>query len=407
MLKKISLSLVTIATLSFSSGLELYEDPITKQIFSEPANGRVKLGSFISELNVADKIKKELKGINKTKLSAKAKKLKFHGRHYLGYTFRDKANSQSSGQFETRRNYLQVKAYFNDKSFARMTLDTHNINDGKDITGGDLDGTWNIRLKYAYVFLADILPNTGVEIGQAHRPWIDYEEHNGWWYRHIDKVFSEDSAGAHLINSADIGINFKTKTDYFTSEIGLFNGEGYHTSDGLAEDFDSSFEWRLTANLLGNGKKKMDRMKDEYFNASFFGVASQSHNKSAKDGSKDFNMYGIHAVYNNPSLLVAGQYIKADDDDTKYDGKGYSLNATYRPTKEFSLLARYDSWDSTDNKYGKYLHDGDMDTLIYGVGYKYNKYVQFVANIKDVENKEDSSTTKEWTDYMLTTYVKW
>ena len=72
MLKKVSLSLVAMTTLSFSSGLELYEDPITKQVFTEPAEGRVKLGSFVNEINIADKIKKELKG-SKTEVYAKAK----------------------------------------------------------------------------------------------------------------------------------------------------------------------------------------------------------------------------------------------------------------------------------------------------------------------------------------------
>lgn len=394
-----------------ASGLSLYEDPITKQVFTEPGEGRIKLGKFVDEMTVKDSLKEGMSKESGTKLSAKAKKLKFHGRHYLGYTFRDYDDStkQDSGKFETRRNYFQVKAYFDDKSYARVTLDTHNINDGKDVTGGDLDGTWNVRLKYAYAWLADVLPYTGVEVGQAHRPWIDYEEHNGWWYRHINKVYIEDGAGAHLINSADIGVNFKTKTDYFTSELALMNGEGYHANDGTIEDFDLSFEWRLTANVMGNGTKKMNRKKDTYLNLSFLGVMSDAHNKSSSSKPTDFEMYGFHAVYNNPMFLLAAQYISADDEGTKYDGDGFSLNGTFRPTKDISLIARYDNWEAT-RVGGDTLHDGDMDTFIYGVGYQYNKYVEFVANAKMVENEyvEDGMKgTADYTDYMLTAYVKW
>ena len=132
-----------------------------------------------------------------TFVKSKVPVLKFSGKHYLGFVSNDGDN-----KFETRRNYFQVKAYFKDhpKSYLRTTLDTHQVNDGRDITGKDLDGTWNVRLKYAYLYLYNVLPNTGVEIGQVHRPWIDNEEHGNWNYRSISKVFVEDGMGTHLTN---------------------------------------------------------------------------------------------------------------------------------------------------------------------------------------------------------------
>ena len=133
------------------------------------------------------------------------------------------------------------------------------------------EDSWEVRLKYAYLYLDNVLPFTGVEIGQVHRPWIDYEEHGGWNYRSISKVFVEQSNGAHLTNSADLGVNFKTKTEYFSSELGLLNGEGYH---GLIEDDGNpdglSAEWRLTAHLLGTGKEKRKK-SDTYADVSSFG----------------------------------------------------------------------------------------------------------------------------------------
>jgi hypothetical protein len=395
-MKVFKLSAVTalLVTSVTAGGLSLYEDPVTHQVFTEAGEGRVKLGNYIDEMSAKDSLNNAIKEEVKTKLKAKAEKLQFHGRHYLGYTYSDyEGDKQDSGKFETRRNYLQVKAYFDKKSYARVTLDTHNINDGKDVTGGDLDGTWNVRLKYAYAYLADILPYTGVEIGQVHRPWIDYEEHHGWWYRHISKVFIEADEGAHLINSADLGVNFKTNLENFSSELAILNGEGYHANDGTLEAFDTSFEWRLTAHFLGTGNKKLDRKKDEYADASFFGVMSQAHNKSSSSVPTDFNMYGVHAVYNNPMFLVSGQYVKADDDETKYDGDGYSVNFEARPLKDWTVLGKYDKWEA--GKAG--LHESEE--FIYGVGYQYNKYVEFVVNARDV--KDDR------TDYLLTAYVNW
>ena len=400
-MKMFKLSTVTalLVTSVTAGGLSLYEDPTTHQVFTEAGDGRVKLGNYVDEMTAKDSLNDAIKKEVKTKLSSKAKKLKFHGRHYLGYTYSDyDGDKQDSGRFETRRNYLQVKAYFDDKSYARVTLDTHNISDGKDangeyVAGKDIEGTWNVRLKYAYAWLDNILPHTGVEIGQVHRPWIDYEEHHGWWYRHISKVFIEDGDGAHLINSADLGVNFKTKTEYFSSELAILNGEGYHGSDGSLEDFDSSFEWRLTAHILGTGKKKPNRKKDEYLDASFFGVMSSAHNKSSTSVATDFDMYGLHAVYNNPMFLASAQYIKAEDDETKYDGDGYSANFEFRPIKDWTILGRYDKWDA--GKDG--LHEGEQ--LMYGFGYQYNKYVEFIINARDV--KDDR------TDYLFTTYVNW
>jgi len=141
--------------------------------------------------------------------------LKFSGTHYLGFVSSSPEEGDATNDFETRRNYLQVKAYFkeNPKDYARITLDTHNTSDGES----------NVRLKYAYLYLDNVLPNTGVEFGQAHRPWIDYEEHNAWNYRSISKTLVEAKYGADLTNSADRGINFKTKTPYFSSELGVLN----------------------------------------------------------------------------------------------------------------------------------------------------------------------------------------
>ncbi len=64
----------------------------------------------------------------------------------------------------------------------------------------------------------------------------------------------------------------------------LFNGEGYHSIDtDDAEDRGVSFEWRVTANILGNGKKHLHPREDSYANVSFFGQYNQ---KSI--GNEDF-----------------------------------------------------------------------------------------------------------------------
>jgi len=309
--------------------------------------------------------------------------LKFSGTHYLGFVNATPDEGDSTNKFETRRNYLQVKAYFqeNPKDYMRITLDTH-----------DSDGESNVRLKYAYLYLDNVLPNTGVEFGQAHRPWIDYEEHNAWNFRSISKVLVEDDNGAHLTNSADRGINFKTKMDYFSSELGVFNGEGYHNEE---DGQNLSGEWRLTGHILGTGKQKAKKSLT-YANVSFFGQQNQESNKHE---NQDLDWYGVHAVYNQPEFLIAAQYVDVTDATPKYKGAGYSINGEYRVAPKWDLIARYDDFemdvDSTEKK-----------RALAGVAYEYNKNVEFIANYLK-EGGDALSATQTQDAIMLTAQVEW
>ncbi|MBD3794298.1 MAG: hypothetical protein IE889_09165, partial [Campylobacterales bacterium] len=296
-------------------------------------------------------------------VKSKAKTLKFSGTHYFGITSvsperTGHPNVADSRGFELRRNYVQVKGYFNDKDYFRVTMDTT-----KELASGTSYA--NMYAKYAYLYLNEVLPYTGVEFGIAHRPWIDYEEHNGWHYRSINKVALEQKTnatdnGPDLINSADLGVNFKTKTENFSSEIGIFNGEGYHADKDAANQENSgdlSLEWRLTAHLIGSGTKvgKADRTKDTYAHISTYGMISKNHkdNNITEDDDKEYDrsIYGIHAVYNQPEFLIAAQYYGAEDkaqNTSKGDGKeykGWSVNAEVRPVQDWTVLARYDVSD--------------------------------------------------------------
>jgi len=321
-------------------------------------------------------------------VKSKVPVIKFSGTHYLGFVNSTPEEGTATNKFETRRNYFQAKAYFkeNPKDYMRITMDTHDESiDGKE-------GETNVRLKYAFLYLDEVLPNTGVEIGQAHRPWIDYEEHNSWNYRSISKVMVEEKNAGHLTNSADRGINFKTKTEYFSSELGVFNGEGYHNE----EDGSSlSGEWRLTGHILGTGKKKAKK-SGTYANVSFFG---QQNKESNKHKNEDLNWMGLHAVYNQPEFLVSAQYIDVAEANPKYKGTGYSVNGEYRVAPKWNLIGRYDYFemdaDSTEKK-----------RAIGGVTYEYNHNVEFIANyLKEGGDALDDSKTRD--AIMLTAQVEW
>ena len=379
-MKKIVLSAVAIAAMAtFGGASELSELKEQMEVMAEK----------IAELEAKqDKMAEPVK--NATQITSKSPTVEMSGTHYLGFVSSEKDGEDRKNKFETRRNYIQTKAFFkeNPKDYVRVTLDTFQQN--KD-TGSDDTGSWEVRLKYAYLYLDNVLPNTGVEIGQAHRPWIDYEEHGAWNYRSISKVLVEDSNGADWTNSADIGVNFQTKTPYFSSELGLFNGEGYHGAENGAG---LSGEWRLTGHILGTGAEKRSDDK-QYADVSFFGQLNQDYAKKGAVGNGDFNWYGFHAVYNQPEFLLAAQYIKSEDAGVAYAGDGYSINGEYRLTPEVGLIGRYDKFnlDSSSSKERK----------LAGIVYGYNKNVDFIANYL----QETGTDNKDTDSLMLTAEVNW
>lgn len=453
-MKKVALSALAAAMMSgavYADTMTLYTDPKTGQVFTTPGEGRIEMGDFIDAKSVdmatrdqesklseyQDKMKKYVN------VKSKAKTLEFSGTHYLGYTYASPTTESTtvgdSAGFELRRNYVQVKGYFNDKDYFRVTLDATKELASEPGTDAKTKGYAEVFVKYAYLYLDDILPYTGVEAGIAHRPWIDYEEHNGWHYRSFNKVILEEKgtrteAGVDLVNSADFGLNFQTKMDNFSSEIGIFNGEGYHADKAAANQTNSrdlSLEWRLTAHLIGSGKEvgKTDRTKDTYAHLSTYGMISKNHkddsatidqtSTSALKGQYDRAFYGIHAVYNQPEFLIAAQYFTAKDEaqdqvtaanwgERNYDG--WSVNAEVRPLTDWTVIGRYDSYTWEDKTVGGTQQAKiDGSKMIAGLAYKYSKNVSFIGSgkriIEEKANGTDSGQSKDV--YMLTTEVKW
>lgn len=391
-MKKIVLSALaalTLGSVAANAGVtKLYQDD-NGQVFTKAGEGRTLIKT-------------------PTSVFSKADKLKFSGVTFIGYTYDDYKSNLADGtlntkkdtsEFEIRRAYFQLKAYLLDdpKSYYRVTFDV-----SKDVVGDE-----KVRAKYAYLYLNDIFANTGVELGLAHRPWHDYEEHNAWYYRSISKILIEDKKhGPDLSNSADFGVMLKTRTQYFDADYGIFNGEGYHS---VSNGNGMSFEWRTTAHLLGvDGKDK--QTKKTYWDASFFGQYNKGH-KTVGNENQDLIFAGLHTVYNMPSFLIAAQYVKSQDtSDTgvsKQAGKGYSVNAEYRlgAEKQYRILGRYDAWTSDTIPTGETSTKEDKGYII-GAAWQQNRNVEWVANVIITDNEAGSTKeSQNGTQYMMTARV--
>jgi hypothetical protein len=461
-MKKVVLSALaaTIVTSAvYAESMTLFSDPKTGQVFTTAGEGRVEMGDFVDAKTVDMGNREQASALSEyqdnmkkyTNVTSKAKKLEFSGTHYFGltsntYGAQNSHGSDQSTGFEFRRNYVQVKAYFNDKDYFRVTTDTTKELEAassvlQSTTGAGTtakaDGPMNTFVKYAYLWLDNVLPYTGVEIGMTHRAWIDYEENDAWFYRSINKVNLEDQVNA--MNSADLGINFRTSMPYFSSEFALFNGEGYHSATNQDRNNGLSFEWRTTAHLMGNGEHvghyHLD--KDVFANISFAGMSSQNNAEDALNNDINAtsrynrNAMWLHAVYNQPEFLIAAQYnVMKDHYATTFNQdkeiKSFSINGEYRPATDWTVLGRFDDiktnyTDITASSTDKNAYDvGDYTQWIYGVAYNYNKNVKFIASGKTVNSKDKTlaSTLGNTNDttvgnqndkqsWMMTTEVTW
>ena len=388
-MKKIALSALaalTLGSVAANAGVtKLYQDA-NGQVFTQAGEGRTLIKT-------------------PTPTFSHASKLKFDGQAFIGFkatNFKDKSMGTDKNDFEVRRGYLQTKAYFfaDPKSYYRITLD---LKRSSAVDGGSMV----VRAKYAYVNLNDVLPFTSFEIGLAHRPWHDYEEHNSWMYRSISEILIENHNSAHLSSSADMGAMAKTRTKYLDADIGVFNGEGYHSAqNGDKGGKGLSLEWRFTGHLLGtHGHPE----KNTYLDASFFGQLNYKHDKVTASQYDDLKFYGFHTVFNMPALLVSGQYVTSTNTSTlangvsKHAGKGYSFNIEPRFGNEhqYKLFARYDHWTpkAIGTEYSK-------KTYIAGAAWKQNSNLEWVANITDNKNDYASGAKNpENRAYMLTAQI--
>jgi hypothetical protein len=176
-----------------------------------------------------------------------------------------------------------------------------------------------------------------------------------------------------------------------------------------------SFEWRMTAHLLGvNGKDK--QTKKTYWDASFFGQYNKEHKEvELTPNTKrydDLVFGGLHTVYNQPNFLIAAQYVKSLDtaENGTYvsaqAGEGYSINGEFRfgGKYQYRVFGRYDSWTpealiSSDEK--------EKRTYISGLAWKQNKNLEWIANATVTDNENGSDREKyNGTAYMLSAEIK-
>jgi len=163
------------------------------------------------------------------------------------YQLADTAGHQNN--FDITRGYVNLIGKFAGGIYTRVTLDLFSVTAS---AGNNDAGSYDYRLKYAYVTWTPGKSPLTYKLGMIHTPWLDWEEAL-WDYRMQGQMAMERAgtiAGGGYVTSSDLGfgIDGKVKDDRVNFQLTLVNGEGYHAGVG---DKRKDLEGRLSVRLLG------------------------------------------------------------------------------------------------------------------------------------------------------------
>lgn len=283
--------------------------------------------------------------------------LKIGGTFYLAYQNGMMGNgpgtndgTTSYNQFVLNRGYFDVQKKISSNFMGRYTT---------DITR-DGSGDWKTRIKYLYGKFSfkgnDAISGIGIEFGQVHNPWLDFEESiNG--FRMQGTMFLERSG---IFNSADVGVvagsDLGGKIDeayrkdvnghyagrWGTWQLGLYNGGGYHAAEN---NQNKVVEGRLTVRPLPDVVPGLQ--------VSVLGMGGKGNTVA----HPDFKVLNIMGSFQSVWVTATGQYYKGtgnaggsavDNNGDSIKRDGYSVFGAVHVAKEhrLSVIGRFDHFDS-------------------------------------------------------------
>jgi len=290
-------------------------------------------------------------------LPAGLKGLKIGALAYVSY--QDGTQNTGGGQsgyskLVLKRGYVDIRKEITRFFSARVT---------PDVTL-DTSGDSKLRLKYIYgQFQRPQLGFLGkpyVELGMAHMPWLDFEEHVNL-FRMQDTMYLERNG---LFNSADLGVLVganlgpELPEDYRSSvssayagrwgsfALGVYNGGGYHAAE-------------KNSNKVVEGRLSLRPLPDVVpgLQLSVFGLAGKGNIEETADvEAPDWDLLAAMLSYESRRLALTGQYsigsgnqkgLMVDADGNALDHRGCSLFAEVRldQDKHWSAFARHDHFD--------------------------------------------------------------
>ncbi len=157
----------------------------------------------------------------------------FHPELQIFTDWTGKIEKSFENDFDVTRAQIGGKFLFGEKLMGRIVLDVAQATDigksgpvdsGLNVDYHDLNGSRFAYLRYAYMKLQHILPNTDMQLGQFSTPWIDYlNAIEGT--RFLAKTFLDQS---YNVPSSDLGVALLgNATRFLHYQVGIYNGEGF------------------------------------------------------------------------------------------------------------------------------------------------------------------------------------
>ncbi len=166
--------------------------------------------------------------------SAQAQDVTVGGVGYAEYLYQ-LSDSAHYNAFDVTRAYVNVRGKFDHGISTRITSDLYRA----------ADGSYDLRIKYAYVSLALAKAPIAFSLGQIQTPWVAWQE-DLWGYR-MQGTVPLDRAG--YLTSADLGLSAigDFLDDALTLHLAVVNGEGYHAAESSSS---KDVEGRASVRLL-------------------------------------------------------------------------------------------------------------------------------------------------------------
>ena len=324
--------------------------------------------------------------------------LKVGTKTYIRYEYIEEDNGAGGttniSRFNLKRGYLDVRKTITDYLSFRITPDVHQ----------DDSGDWKLRIKYFHArFTAagnEVFGKPWAEVGIAHMPWLDFEEHINL-FRMQGTMFMERNS---LFNSADLGVMFganlgsELPSEYKDNvnssyagrwgsfQLGMFNGGGYH---GVDNNNTMALEGRLTLRPLP------DVVPGLQFSA--LGITGKGNTAAVPD----WNVLNGMVSYESQFFNATGQYYTGtgnqkgtavDGAGNSLDQRGYSAFAELRipEHKEYSFFSRYDRFETDSNHAAADIRK----RFIIGFAWQFFKGNYWVVNYDQLQHSSPGVATE-------------
>lgn len=290
-----------------------------------------------------------------------------------------------ANRFDLTRAYINIEPQITESISLRITPDLTRVSG----TGGTVDGSLALRLKYAYANFANLPGSTTLRAGMMQTPYIEFED-NVWKYRVLGTSGIEFFRG---MPSADLGAGLRgTHLEGILDwSVAVLNGEGYSKPEKPANLRDAKYKaigGRLTVTPFKTG----DNEALKGLKLTGFYQYEFTRGAVTADGVEPLAASRLMALasYERPLGTIAIGYGAFSDDAepvapaTSTSSIGSNLITAFgflNLPYNLRLLARFDSFDANTSK--SVAEDptaGSRTRTIAGVAYRISDTVQVIGD---------------------------